>query len=84
MCRERVNGDVPQLTQEFIAQMLGVHRPGVTIVALHLKEAGVISYRRGSITICDRTGLEKAACRCYKAIKKEYDGYLKPDNQNNR
>lgn len=84
MCRERLDGDVLPLTQEFIAQMLGVHRPGVTIVALNLKEAGVINYRRGSITICDRAGLKKAACRCYEAIKKEYDGYLKLDNQNNR
>jgi CRP-like cAMP-binding protein len=84
MCRDRVNSDVLPVTQEFIAQMLGVHRPGVTIVALNLKEAGIINYRRGEITICDRARLEKASCKCYEAIKKDYDDYLKFDNQNNR
>jgi CRP-like cAMP-binding protein len=84
MCRERVNSDVLPITQEFIAQMLGVHRPGVTLVALNLKEAGIINYRRGEITICDRAKLEEAACKCYEAIKKDYDDYLKLDNQNNR
>jgi CRP-like cAMP-binding protein len=83
MCRDRVNSDTVSLTQDFMAQMLGVHRPGVTLVALNLKEAGIINYRRGEITICDRTRLEKASCKCYEAIKKDYDDYLKPNNQNN-
>ncbi|HEX8264080.1 MAG TPA: Crp/Fnr family transcriptional regulator [Pyrinomonadaceae bacterium] len=63
------------LTQDFLAQMLGVHRPGVTLVAINLKEAGLINYRRGIITITDKEGLEEQTCECYEAIKSQYESY---------
>jgi CRP-like cAMP-binding protein len=62
-----------RLTQDFLAQMLGVHRPGVTLVAINLKEAGLINYSRGLITITDKDGLEESACECYETIKSEYE-----------
>ena len=66
------------MTQELIANMLGVRREGVTEAALKVQKAGLISYSRGHITIIDRAGLEKRTCECYKVVKKEYDRLL-PD-----
>lgn len=60
------------LTQEFIAQMLGSRRSGVTVAAGTLSQAGMIRYNRGKITIANREDLEATACECYKAIKNEY------------
>ena len=62
-----------QLTQEFLAQMLGVRRAGVTTAEGALRKRGLISISRGSISIQDRAGLEKAACECYRIIRKESD-----------
>ena len=59
------------LTQEFLAQMLGTRRTTVTLVARALQEAGLIRYRRGKIEILDRAGLEEAACECYRVIRHE-------------
>ncbi|MGI8619040.1 MAG: Crp/Fnr family transcriptional regulator [Gemmatimonadaceae bacterium] len=64
------------LTQEFLAIMLGVRRPGVTVVAQTLQGAGLIQYRRGRITITDRLGLERIACECYRRIRDDYEGLL--------
>jgi len=64
------------MTQELIASLLGVRREGVTEAAGHLQEAGLISYRRGHITVLDRQGLERRTCECYAVIKKEYDRLL--------
>lgn len=64
------------MTQELIANMLGVRREGVTEAALKVQKAGLISYSRGHITIIDRTGLEKRTCECYKVVKEEYDRLL--------
>ncbi len=64
------------MTQELIANMLGVRREGVTEAAGRLQEAGLISYRRGHITALDRPGLEGRACECYAVVKKEYDRLL--------
>ncbi|WP_018149989.1 Crp/Fnr family transcriptional regulator [Leeia oryzae] len=64
------------MTQELIANMLGVRREGVTEAAGHLQEAGLIAYRRGQITVLDRAGLEKRTCECYAVVKKEYDRLL--------
>jgi CRP-like cAMP-binding protein len=64
------------MTQELIANMLGVRREGVTEVASALHKAGVIDYRRGHITVLDRDRLEKRTCECYAVVKKEYDRLL--------
>ena len=64
------------LTQELIASMLGVRREGITEAAGKLQHAGLISYRRGHITVLDRPGLEKQACECYQVVKNEFDRLL--------
>lgn len=69
--RDRVDRDEFRLTQEFLALMLGVHRPSVTLVAGSLAEQGCISYRRGTISILDREGLEQVACECYRVVRDE-------------
>jgi CRP-like cAMP-binding protein len=73
---DRVEGDTFPLTQEFLAQMLGVHRPTVTVAAATLQKAGLIQYSRGQITIADRKGLEAASCSCYRIISDEYERLL--------
>jgi CRP-like cAMP-binding protein len=60
------------MTQELIAGMLGVRREGITETAGDLQRAGLISYRRGHITVLDRSGLESRACECYNVVKKEF------------
>lgn len=64
------------MTQELIANMLGVRREGVTEAALKVQKAGLIKYARGHITILDRTGLEHRTCECYQVVKSEYDRLL--------
>ena len=64
------------MTQELIANMLGVRREGVTEAAGKLQAQGLISYRRGHITVLDRPGLEAQVCECYRVVKKEYDRLL--------
>jgi CRP-like cAMP-binding protein len=64
------------MTQELIANMLGVRREGVTEAALKVQKAGLIQYTRGHITIIDRLGLEKRTCECYQVVKSEYDRLL--------
>ncbi|RZJ15753.1 MAG: Crp/Fnr family transcriptional regulator [Acidovorax sp.] len=64
------------MTQELIANMLGVRREGVTEAALKLQRAGFISYTRGHINVLDRLGLEARTCECYDVVKKEYDRLL--------
>jgi CRP-like cAMP-binding protein len=73
MSSDGVGSDVLNLTQEFLATMLGVRRPGVSQAAGVLQEAGLISYSRGLIQILDRERLEAAACECYRMTKEEYD-----------
>ena len=76
---DRLQNNELVMTQELIANMLGVRREGVTEGALKLQEAGLIRYARGRITILDRAGLEKRTCECYAVVKKEYDRLLPPD-----
>jgi Mn-dependent DtxR family transcriptional regulator len=64
------------MTQELIANMLGVRREGVTEGALKLQKAGLIEYTRGHITVLDRPGLEARTCECYAVVKREYDRLL--------
>ena len=66
------------MTQELIANMLGVRREGVTEAAGHLQEDGLIRYRRGHITVLDRALLEALDCECYAVVKNEYDRLLPP------
>jgi CRP-like cAMP-binding protein len=67
MARDRMESDRFPLTQEFVAMMLGASRPTVTMVARTLQKAGLITYRRGNLTILDRERLEAASCECYRA-----------------
>jgi CRP-like cAMP-binding protein len=69
------------MTQELIAAMLGVRREGITETAGNLQRAGLISYRRGHITVLDRSGLESRTCECYNVVKKEFHRLLS-DAQN--
>lgn len=73
---DRLEGDELVMTQELIANMLGVRREGVTEGASKLQNAALIKYSRGHITVLDRPGLEKRACECYAVVKKEYDRLL--------
>ena len=73
---DRLQSDNLVMTQELIANMLGVRREGVTEAALKLQHAGVIRYSRGHITVLDRAGLEKLTCECYAVVKNEYDRLL--------
>lgn len=69
---DRVKGDEFPLTHEFLGLMLGVRRATVTETAQRLNESGLISYRRGVVTVLSRSGLEKAACECYRVVSREY------------
>ena len=73
---DRLQGNELVMTQELIANMLGVRREGVTEGALKLQKAGLISYTRGRISVLDRQGLEQRTCECYAVVKKEYDRLL--------
>jgi CRP-like cAMP-binding protein len=71
-CHDRIDSDTIQLTQEFLADMLGVQRTTVTAVAQTLQNKGLIRYRRGVVDILDRQGLEHAACECYETVRRTY------------
>jgi CRP-like cAMP-binding protein len=73
---DRLPSDELVMTQELIANMLGVRREGVTEAAGQLQQAGLIQYRRGHITVLDRKRLEQRACECYAVVKTEYDRLL--------
>ncbi len=73
---DRLQGDELVMTQELIANMLGVRREGVTEGALKLQKVGLIRYSRGHITVLDRKGLESRTCECYAVVKREYDRLL--------
>lgn len=70
MCHDRVASDQINLTQEFIAEMLGTRRATVNVGAINLQSAGLIKYNRGKIQVLDRPGLEGFACECYAAVRK--------------
>ena len=64
------------MTQELIANMIGVRREGITEAAGHLQQAGYIRYRRGHIAVLDRRGLESLSCECYGVVRKELSRLL--------
>ena len=76
MTHDRMHSDEFLLTQEFLAMMLGVQRTGVTAAAGALQRDGLIRYRRGTITIIDRDGLEHRSCECYGVSRMEFDRLL--------
>jgi CRP-like cAMP-binding protein len=75
---DRLSGSELIMTQELIANMLGVRREGVTEAALKLQTGGLIRYARGHITVLNRLGLENRTCECYAVVKKEYGRLLPP------
>jgi CRP-like cAMP-binding protein len=75
-CLDRLPSNELTMTQELIANMLGVRRESVALVAGKLQSAGLITYRRGHITVVDRPSLERRACECYAAVRREYDRLL--------
>lgn len=74
--RDLAGSDTLVLTQEFLAQMLGVRRTSVSLVANQLQQAGLIAYRRGTIQVLDLDGLREAACECYGTVKRQCDPLL--------
>ncbi len=79
---DRLRGTELVMTQELIANMLGVRREGVTEAAVKLQKAGLIRYARGRIEILDRKGLEGRVCECYAVVKNEYDRLLPMESAN--
>jgi CRP-like cAMP-binding protein len=80
---DRLPSNEVVMTQELIANMLGVRREGVTEAAGHLQSAGLIHYRRGHITVLNRPGLEGRVCECYQVVKNEFDRLLPDSNATN-
>jgi CRP-like cAMP-binding protein len=76
MTHDRVDSDSFPITHDFLASMLGVRRPSVTVAAGMLQKAGFIRYSRGNMRILDRPGLEASACECYQIVRDEFDRLL--------
>jgi CRP-like cAMP-binding protein len=84
MAHDRVGRNDFPLTQEFVAMMLGVSRPSVTIVAGTLQKAGLITYHRGRVAIVDRERLESASCECYRVVTKLLASVIRPSGGRRR
>ena len=78
MMHDRAEGEALPYTHEFLSHMLGANRKSVTLAAIALQKADLISYNRGNIQVLDRSGLEKASCECYAIVKKRFDAFLTP------
>lgn len=76
MNHDRSKGRDVHITQEFLAAMLGVHRPSVSLIARSFQQLGLIRYNRGVVTILDREGLEDASCECYATVKRQFEQAL--------
>jgi CRP-like cAMP-binding protein len=79
LTQDRVHEPTFPMTQEFMAQMLGVSRPTVSMSASILHKAGFITYVRGQITVLDRPGLEAASCECYRVIRRHFERLVGSD-----
>ena len=73
MTHDRVDADNFPMTHDFLAEMLGVRRPSVSVAAKALQDTGVITYHRGKVTVLDREGLEAATCDCYRLIRERFN-----------
>jgi len=78
MMHDRAEGEALTYTHEFLANILGANRKSVTLAAQSMQTAGLISYRRGTIQILDRRGLENASCECYAIVRERFEAFLKP------
>ena len=78
MMHDRAEGETLTYTHEFLANILGTNRKSVTLAAQSMQNAGLISYRRGTIQVLDRAGLEKASCECYAIVRERFDAFLTP------
>jgi CRP-like cAMP-binding protein len=76
MSQDRAHGNSFHVTHEFLAYMLGMRRVGITTAASVLQRSGLITYRRGELTVLNRRGLEAAACSCYAADRQTYADLL--------
>jgi CRP-like cAMP-binding protein len=77
MSHDRIGSDVLPLTQEFLSQMLGTRRAGVSVAAAVLQKNGLIHYSRGRVSVTSRTGLERGACECYGVIQRQLQNWRK-------
>lgn len=84
--RDLLDSDTLPLTQEFLAQMLGVQRTSLTLVARKLQESGLIKYRRGHIEVLDAVHLQDASCECYETINDHFERLVawRPNHQFSR
>src|SRR5476649_1696400 len=78
MMHDRAAGEPLPYTHEFLSHMLGANRKSVTLAAQSMQNAGLITYRRGNITVVNRPGLEKASCECYAVVRERFDAFLTP------
>jgi hypothetical protein len=78
MMHDRAEGELLTYTHEFLGHILGANRKSVTLAAQSVQAAGLISYRRGTIQVLNRSGLEKASCECYAIVKERFDAFVKP------
>jgi CRP-like cAMP-binding protein len=78
MMHDRAEGAPLKYTHEFLANILGANRKSVTLAAQSMQTAGLISYRRGTMQVLNRKGLEKASCECYAIVRERFDAFLKP------
>ncbi|HEY2466442.1 MAG TPA: helix-turn-helix domain-containing protein [Terracidiphilus sp.] len=76
LCADRCESPTLNLTQEYLADLLGTRRTSVTIAAESLQHKGLIQYKRGRVVISDRVGLEKMACECYRIVRNHLENYL--------
>lgn len=78
MMHDRAEGEVLPYTHEFLSHILGANRKSVTLAAQSMQTTGLISYRRGTIQVIDRAGMEKDSCECYAIVKERFDAFLSP------